>query len=274
MTAMTDPAERLRAADTTSALATLTEQVRARPGDFKLRVFLAQLLCVLGQWERALNQLAAAASLDALALPMKQMYSDAARCESLRAAVFAGQRAPMVLGQPDPWLALLIESLLRRGRGDPASAENLRARAFDAAPSSAGHIDGQRFAWLADADMRIGPVLEAYINGGYYWVALARLARVRIEPPQDLRDCVWMPAHLDFVNGGETLALIPTRYAGSENSPDGALQLARKTDWSELAPDVWSGTGQRVLTSDAGDFALMDVREIVFEPAAEQEEGA
>ena len=42
------------------------------------------------------------------------------------------------------------------------------------------------------------------------------------------------------------------------------LLLARKTEWSELQPEVWAGLGQRMLGSDAGDHALMDVREIVF----------
>jgi len=262
-----DPAELLRCADPAAALAALTEQVRARPSDFKLRVFLAQLLCVLGQWERALNQLDVAAELDALAVPMKQVYGDAVRGEGLRAGVFAGKNIPMVFGQPDQWLALLIESLLRRGKGETEAAEQLRARAFEEAPATTGHIDGTPFAWLADADMRLGPVLEAYVNGRYYWIPFARLARIRIEPPEDLRDGVWMPAHLDFENGGESLALIPTRYEGSEHSADGAVQLARKTEWRELAPEVWVGSGQRVFSSDAGEYPLMDVREIVFDAA-------
>jgi type VI secretion system protein ImpE len=280
--AAADPADLLRQAQPAAALAALTDQVRKRPADFKLRVFLAQLLCVLGQWERALNQLDVAAELDALAVPMKQVYGDAVRGEHLRADVFAGRRTPMVFGQPDAWLALLIESMLRRGRGhagDAEAAEELRARAFEAAPVSTGRIDGTPFAWLADADMRLGPVLEAYIHGRYYWVPFARLARIRIEPPEDLRDAVWMPAHLDFENGGESLALIPTRYQGSERSADGALQLARKTEWRELAPEVWAGSGQRVFGSDDGDYALMDVRDIVFDPPparaadAEEEDG-
>ena len=261
-----DPAELLRRADPAAALAALTEQVRAHPSDFKLRVFLAQLLCVLGQWERALNQLDVAAELDALAVPMKQVYSDAVRGEGLRAAVFAGQHTPMVFGQPDQWLAVLIESLLRRGRGETEAAEQLRERAFEGASTTTGRIDGTPFAWLADADMRLGPVLEAYINGRYYWVPFARLARIRLEPPEDLRDGVWMPAHLDFENGGESLALIPTRYEGSERSADGAVQLARKTEWREITPEVWAGSGQRVFSSDAGEYPLMDVREIVLDP--------
>src|SRR4030095_11101117 len=104
--------------DPAGALQALSDEVRAKPADSKLRVFMAQLLCVLGQWERALNQLSVAAELDALAVPMKQVYGEAIRCEGLRAGVFAGTRTPMVFGQPDEWLALLIESLLRQGTGD------------------------------------------------------------------------------------------------------------------------------------------------------------
>ncbi|WP_225782372.1 type VI secretion system accessory protein TagJ [Xenophilus sp. Marseille-Q4582] len=264
---MPSSAELLKAGDPAAALRALTDEVRARPGDSRLRVFLAQLLCVLGQWERALNQLGVAAELDALAVPMKQVYGEAIRCEGLRAQVFAGRRTPMVFGQPDEWLALLIESLLRIGAGDAAAGEQLRARAFDAAPAVAGRIDGAPFEWLADADMRLGPVLEAFIHGRYYWVPFARLARVKIEPPEDLRDAVWMPVHLDFENGGEALALVPTRYEGSEASADGGVLLARKTEWRERAPDVWCGLGQRLFGSDAGEHALMDVREIVFDTA-------
>lgn len=258
----------LTASDPAGALEALTHQVRAKPADAKLRVFLAQLLCVLGQWERALNQLSVAAELDALAIPMKQVYGDAIRCEGVRAEVFAGRRTPMVFGQPDEWLALLIESLLREGRGgqgDTVVAQDLRQRAFDAAPASAGSLNGQRFEWLADADMRLGPVLEAFVNGRYHWVPLTRLTRIKIEPPEDLRDCVWLPAHLQFENGGESLALIPTRYVSSESCADGALQLARKTEWHELADEVWAGVGQRVLGSDVGEYPIMDVREIHFD---------
>ena len=69
--------ELLKGGDPVAALKALTEQVRSKPADTKLRVFLAQLLCVLGQWERALNQLTVAAEMDALAVPMKQVADEA-----------------------------------------------------------------------------------------------------------------------------------------------------------------------------------------------------
>lgn len=243
----------------------LQEDVRANPADAKLRVFLFQLLCVLGQWERALNQLTVASGLDPIALAMAQTYGEAVRCEAIRRDVFDGKRSPMVLGEPEQWLALLIESLLLAGRGQNGESEQLRQRAFDEAETSSGGIDDHPFAWIADADSRLGPVLEAVINGRYYWVPFSRLSKISLEPPEDLRDMVWMPAHLEFENGGESVAFIPTRYPGSESSADGLIALARKTVWNEVAEGAHHGLGQRMLTTDAGEMPLTEIRAIVIE---------
>jgi type VI secretion system protein ImpE len=264
-----DAAERsLREGDPAAALTLLQDQVRAKPSDARLRVFLFQLLCVLGQWERALNQLKVASELDPGALAMQQTYSEAVRCEAIRNEVFKGTKSPLIFGEPDQWLALLIESLLRAGIGEAQASAELRERAFEEAPASPGTADGRAFEWIADADSRLGPVLEAVINGRYYWVPFARLSRIQIEAPTDLRDVVWMPAHLDFENGGEVVALIPTRYPGSHEA-EGLLALARKTIWQEVAPDVHHGLGQRIFATDGDDIALMEVREIVFSGAGD-----
>lgn len=260
------PAEQsLRDGDPVTALALLQEVVRAHPADAKLRVFLFQLLCVLGQWERALNQLGVATGLDPAALAMAQTYGDAIRCEIVRAQVFEGKKSPVVFGVPEQWLALLIESLLVAGRGQPDESENLRGQAFEEAQAVSGDIDGQPFNWIADADSRLGPVLEAIINGRYYWVPFARLTKIVIEPPEDLRDMVWMPAHLQFENGGESVALIPTRYPGSETSEEGLIALARKTTWEQIGADAYRGFGQRIITTDLGELPLMEIRSINLE---------
>jgi type VI secretion system protein ImpE len=246
------------------SLTSLTEAIRAKPNDFKQRVYLIQLLCLMGQWSRALNQLTVAAELDATAIPMKQVYADAIQGEAFRADVFAGKRSPMLFGEPSEWIAMLIESSLRMGSGDTALAMDLRAKAFELAPSIAGTLNGEQFDWICDADMRLGPVLEGYVNGRYYWIPFDRLQSIKIEAPEDLRDYVWTPAYLKFSNGGETLALIPTRYPSSELSVDQHIQLALKTEWQEIAPEVFSGLGQRSLSTNAGDHALLDCREIQF----------
>src|SRR5262245_21978183 len=266
MTLSEAAARTLKEGDPRAALARLQEDVRAKPSDAKLRVFLFQLLCVLGQWDRALNQLKVASELDPLALPMAQMYGEAVRCEAIRDEVFAGKKSPMILGEPEQWLALLIESRLRAGLGDAAQSEELRQRAFEEAPTSGGTIDGRSFEWIADADSRLGPVMEAIINGRYYWVPFSRVREVTMEAPEDLRDLVWMPAHLGFQNGGESLALVPTRYPGSQGADDGALALSRKTTWESIADDAYRGLGQRIITTDAGETPFLEIRALSITP--------
>jgi type VI secretion system protein ImpE len=120
----TDAEAVLRAGDPAMALKHLTAAVKAKPADAKLRIFMAQLLCVLGQWERAHTQLNVVADIDSETIAMRETMGHAIRCELMRAKVFAGERTPMVFGQPDQWLALLIESLLQRAKGDVALSKN------------------------------------------------------------------------------------------------------------------------------------------------------
>jgi type VI secretion system protein ImpE len=261
----------LRAGELNVALAALQDQVRKDPANADLRVFLFQLLSVLGQWERAATQLEVAAQLDAKTLAMAEMYREALRCEALRAAVFAGEKSPLVFGEPEEWLALLIEALLVGATPGAVQAETLRAKALGLAPASAGSLNGEPFEWLADADQRLGPVCEAVVNGRYYWVPYHRLARVDLEPATDLRDVAWMPAHFQFTNGGEAVGVIPTRYPGSETAVDPQLCLARKTIWQEPTPCVYQGLGQRLLATNAAEYPLMEVRTILLDAPATAE---
>ena len=58
-----------------AALTALQETVRNDPSNAKHRVFLFQLLTVLGNWPRALTQLDVAGKLDATTMPMVQPMS-------------------------------------------------------------------------------------------------------------------------------------------------------------------------------------------------------
>ncbi|MBL8260723.1 MAG: virulence protein SciE type [Candidatus Competibacteraceae bacterium] len=251
------------------ALAELQAQVRKEPANPKYRTFLFQLLTVLGQWERALNQLNVVGEMDAASLPMVQTYREAIRCELLRAEVFAGRRSPLVFGDPQPWIALSLDALRLTAAGQWGSARAARDRAFEQAPAVAGTMDGQRFGWLADADPRLGPVLEVIANGRYYWVPFQRIRAIRLEQPADLRDCVWMPAHLTWANGGEAVGLIPARYPDSHAAADPLVQLGRKTEWRDCGEDTWLGLGQRMLATDQGECPLLDARAIELEPGAD-----
>ena len=255
------------ASDSDAELTRLTGEVRRAPGDAKLRTYLFQLLALRGTWDRALSQLQVAAQLSPLAIPMAQAYREAIRCEVYRAEVFAGQRQPSLLGTPPAWAGPLLEALKLFATGRVADAETLRADALDAAPATPGTIDGVAFEWIADMDSRIGPMCEAFVDGKYVWIPFEHIAALKIDPPADLRDLVWAGAELTFANGGTTVAMIPSRYPGSHAASDGALRMARKTAWTESGEDTFVGQGQRMWATDAGEYAMLDVRSIVLTPA-------
>ncbi|MEP0155648.1 type VI secretion system accessory protein TagJ [Pseudophaeobacter sp.] len=255
------PEEHLRAGDPDLALAALQEQVRADPSNAKLRIFLFQLLCILGDWKRAVAQLRLSAELDANATVMAQAYREAILCEVYREKVFKGEKDPLILGEPEAWLAQLIEAQKQLAQGNVEQATALREAAYEAAPTTAGTVNGTAFDWIADADMRLGPVLEVILNGRYFWIPFAQIQSLEIDEPSDLRDTVWMAGTLTLANEGALAVLIPTRYPGSETAESGG-KLARLTNWQDLGGGAYIGLGQRLLTIGEEDFALMDIRQL------------
>ncbi len=285
-----EPHQILRDGNLAQALAAVQNQAKGDPSNAKHRVYLFQLLAVLGQWDRALTQLNVAGDLATGNLAMVHAYRQAIQCEVLRAEVFQGKRLPLVLGKPPDWLALLMEALRVSAAGAEPKAQSLREEAFDGAPTTAGTLrcaeepagdslggagsepPELEFAWIADADSRLGPLLEVLVKGHYYWVPFHRIREIRLDAPVDLRDVVWMPAHFVWANGGTSAGFIPTRYPGSESAADAMLQLARRTEWTELSGDAYRGLGQRMLATDAGEYPIMDLRTITLRVPAEPEE--
>ncbi|MGO1718815.1 MAG: type VI secretion system accessory protein TagJ [Luteimonas sp.] len=260
------PAEGLlKAGRLDEALEALTVQVRGSPADAAQRVLLFQLLAASGQWERADAQLEAAGKLDASNLVLVAGYQALLGMELERQEVFSGGPLPTAIGEPEPWLALLLQALRHTTAGEHAQASSLRGQAFEQAPAVGGSIDGERFAWLADADPRFGPCLEVVVNGGYGWAPFAMIRALRFDPPGALCDTLWAPVSITWSNGGEVPGFVPVRYPGSERSGNGALQLARATEWSQVDQDTFLGLGQRMFATDAGEHPLLETREIVFD---------
>lgn len=249
-------------------LASLQKSIRADASNGKLRVYLFQLLCVIGDWKRALAQLQVCAQLDVKALPMAQTYREAIRCEVFRAEVFAGRKLPQVMGQPPAWMGLMLEALKHDGEGNIAAAASLRESAMAMAEPHACAVNGSACEWLCDGDARLGPVCEVIANGQYYWLPFESIAALDIEAPADLRDVVWAPGELTLRGEGRMPVLLPSRYPETVSCVDGmadALKRGKLTEWKEHGPDAWRGLGQRVWMSDVGEHAILDVRSLTFQ---------
>ena len=256
--------DHIKAGDLDAALGQLQSAVRDDPANPAYRTFLFQLLCVKGDWNRALTQLNVVADMDSSTLLMAQTYRELLLCEAFRAQVFEGRRAPLLFGQPNTWLGKLVQALSPAHQGDSTAAQELISAALDDAPARAGHIDDQPFEWISDADMRLGPVLEIILNGKYYWAPMDAVAQINWSAPEDLRDLVWLPVTVQWVNEGKTIGFMPTRYPGEQTLSDPLKCLARKTDWQDIGNALHAGGGQRMFTTDQSEYSLLSCSHISF----------
>jgi len=254
-----------RGGDLDGARQALVEIVRARPADAEARMFLFQLLAVLGEWEKARRQLDTIAQLSPEASMLASAYGQAIAAEGVRATFFTGGGGDLHLhGGGSPWMADLAEALTQFVSGNTQAGEAARERAFDAAPDTPGTIDGTAFDWIADADARFGPALEAIIGGRWGLVGFDQITSIKSTGARDLRDTVWYPVQIMFTNNQSVAAMLPARYPGSEAAGDAAVRSGRSTVWQD-GPGGETGLGQRLLSlSDGDERGIVGVREIVF----------
>jgi type VI secretion system protein ImpE len=273
-----EAAELLRGGKLNEALEALQNQIRNDPSNSKHRVFLFQLLCVMGQWDRALTQLNVAAGMDPKTLLMKEVCQQALQCEALRKEIFEGKKMPLVFGQPQEWVGWMIQANQQSAQGQYREAQELRERALEAAPAIAGRINSNAFEWVADADPRLGPILEAIIEGRYFWIPLANINQIKIDKPVDLRDVIWAPANFVWSNGGTAVGFIPARYPGSDQVDDPAIKLGRRTDWIDQGGNFQVPVGQRLFATNEGEYSILEVRALTLGqpimPATDREEVA
>jgi type VI secretion system protein ImpE len=195
---------------------------------------------------------------------MKEVCQQAVQCEALRKEVFAGKKLPLVFGQPQEWVGWMIQANQHSAQGHYREAQELREKALESAPAIAGHINTSAFEWVADADPRMGPILEAMIQGRYFWIPLANINQIKIDKPVDLRDVIWAPANFVWTNGGTAVGFLFARYPGSDEVEDAGVKLGRKTEWIERSADFATPVGQRLFATNEAEYPMLEVRALTL----------
>lgn len=255
------PKEAISSGQLDVALSELEADIRKKPADTELRIYLFQLLCILGQWERAIHQLDLMAEMK-VNKTMAEIFRPLVQHEIMRSDIFAGETNPPVLGESQDWVELIVKALQEEAGGDLQLAANIRSEALEQAPGTAGKINGEDFDWICDADSRLGPVLEACVNKKYYWIPLNLIKSIVFNPPSDLRDLVWAPVEFVWANQDQTNGHIFVRYSSTDKSEDYQLKLSRLTQWEEKYENQFHGFGQKMLTTEQNDYPLLEIRSL------------
>jgi type VI secretion system protein ImpE len=235
----TTPAERLyREGRLSDAIAALGNALKEDPGDVRNRIFLFELLCFAGAYDRASKQLAALASADAEAVISTAWYQEALLAQLQRQEMFESGQLPDA----------------------------------GAAPPVSGTLNGKPFDDLRDGDPRIGARMEAIVGGRYTWFPFRHLERVEVKPPERLRDLFWAPAEIETTDdlagySGDVLLPVMTPFAWKH--PDDNVRLGRMTDWVELENGDEAPEGQKIWLVDGEDIPILEVRSLVINPASD-----
>ncbi|MGJ8640757.1 MAG: type VI secretion system accessory protein TagJ [Opitutaceae bacterium] len=242
------------------ALANLKKQVAAKPSDASLRWFLFQLFSFTGDWKRAQDQITLAAQLDKNFQSRSMVYSRVLSAERLRADIVKGTRTPVLLGEPEPWLAQQFEANRLLGEGKIDEATELRMKVFEEMPASSGKLNGIGFEWICDQDSRFGATIECFMLGKYYWVPISQIKGLVIEQtPQSYTDILYPQAKMVLANEGVMDVMLFARYPYIEGTTDDAISMNRLTVWESENDYTLIGSGQRLLCTNESDFPLLEL---------------
>lgn len=216
------------------AASSLAAFLRDHPTDTKSRIFLFELLCFSGQYDRAEKQLAILAEGSKENELGATLYYSALHAEKSRHDLFRKQEFPKA----------------------------------EAAPSPAGKLNGKPFESIRDSDHQIGARLEVFAAGAYMWIPFQHIASIQVQPVKRLRDTLWTSA---FVLTGPSFqgtdigeVIIPAVYPFSWNSDDQSVWLGRTTEWVADDEGLEFPVGQKVFVVDGEEIPLLEIQSIEF----------
>lgn len=249
------------------AIDQLTQAVRTSPRDLKSRIFLFELLCFAGDFQRAERQLDAIAqtSGDVKVEMGAQLYRSVLQGEMARLAFFTGaNRLPRFLSEPPAYAALHIEAVTKLRENEFAALEKLLEDSASVHKSLKGHNNGIPFEDFRDGDDLLGPFLEVFFQSDYLWLPFEQIKRVEIQPPRTLRDLLWLPATVELREKPLGEVFVPVQYYGTSGHPDDLVKLGRMTDWKTVGEGTLLGAGQRTFIADETECPLLEIRKIDF----------
>jgi len=207
-----------------AAIQALGDEVRSAPLDAKRRIFLFELLCFAGDYDRAEKHLDVIAGGSQAANVGALLYRSAIHAERTRQKMFEESSFPM------PRKAL----------------------------ETSGHFNAEAFTGFADADPRIGGALEVYVAGSYSWIDFEQIASIEIPRPKRLRDLLWTPAIVTTTPEYRAMelgeVLLPVLSPLSWKDPDDSVRLGRSTIWKEDPVHGEIPVGQKLFL--AGDECI------------------
>jgi len=256
--------EMIAAGNLVAAIQEITQQVRNRPADLTARITLFELLCLVGDLDRAEKQIDVVEQQRSQKDLGVQVYRNCLKAERERKRVFDEGIQPHFLKEPPSYVDLHLEAICCVREGRLAQARELLDRAEEERPVLPGRLAGVAFKDFRDGDDFTAPVLEMVVHDKYTWLPLEQLSRIEVSPPKQLRDMIWASARVLSTSGVEGEVMVPVLYSGTSRHTNDSARLGRMTEWQTMGDDLVRPVGLRVFLVDDQDHSFFELGNVEF----------
>jgi type VI secretion system protein ImpE len=256
--------EMIAAGNLTAAIAEITQQVRNRPTDLTARITLFELLCLVGDLDRAEKQIDVVEQQRSQKDLGVQVYRNCLNAERERRRVFQEGIQPHFLKEPPSYVDLHLEAICCVREGKLSQARELLDRAEEERPAFPGKLGGVAFKDFRDGDDFTAPVVEIVVHDKYTWLPIELLRLFVISSPKPLRDMIWASARV--LSGGGVVGdvLVPVLYPGTSQHANDSVRLGRMTEWQTTGEALVRPVGLRVFLVDDQDHAFFELGSVEF----------
>lgn len=258
---------------------TKTEEcIRQYPHNSDLRLEMVQYLCILGDWERALKQLAQFQKIfDRQDQALVLYLINQIEAELRRNAVLRTDYKPLTFEQDalsNRILEQQLTMLVWLAEHDYHKLDATYHELVECVPEITATIQVKSLEnslhvtepWLMDGDLRTAFVCELLVNGQYYWQPWHTIRSIQFQEPKVLPDMLWRNAQIILQNGKQFSASVPARYGFLPHiSYDDTLIAGARTIWHPTVHgDLYLGCGQKMLYGKQEEYALLDIEILMF----------
>jgi type VI secretion system protein ImpE len=261
---MNDAKLKLDAGDLTGAVEAALNLVKTNPTNDAARIFLFELCCFSGEWDRAEKQLDVIGHQHATAMVGSMIYRQNLKAERDRMKLFSDGLKPEFMSPLPPYAEELLSAINRVREGNAAEAREIIDRVENDRPAFRCRVNGEGFSDFRDYNDLTMCVFEVIFKDNYLWLPFDSVVKIDFSEPKTLRDLYWIQAQVEMTNGSNGEMFFPALYSGTWKSSNDQVRLGRMTDWRDAGDDVFIGEGTKLYWMDGRDKSMLDIRSLEF----------
>lgn len=270
---MNDAKALLDAGKLAEAIQATLNHVRTKPTDITARIFLFELSCFSGDWERAEKQLDVVANQDVNAMIGTLIFKQNFHAERDRLSVFNDGMIPECLMLPPKYVEDLVVASTHIREGRISEARKLIDNVEESRSVFKCKVNGEDSSDFRDFNDLTMCVFEVMVKESYTWLPFEHIDKITFMPAKSLRDMYWIQAEVEMTNGTAGEMFFPALYVESFKNADDEIRLGKVTDWKEVGEDIFVGEGARTFQYEGGHIPISKIEtlEFIHESADEEE---